>query len=87
MKFKKGDIITPLGDGKEIVFQLYSDPKLDYYYGPWGTPSDDLRWLVSGIHIGNRYTGTLINQFHIYDCVLYSDFGFYKDIKKFSMKD
>ena len=87
MKFKKGDIITPIGDGKEVVFKLFSDPKLNYYYGPWGTPSDDLRLLVSGIHIGNQYKGTLVNQFHVEDCVLYNEFGFYKYIKKFSMED
>lgn len=86
MKFKKGDIITPIGDGKEIIFQLTSDAKLDFYYGPWGSPSSDLRWLANGRHIGTRYTGIFINQFHLQECVLYHEFGLYKNIKKFSME-
>jgi hypothetical protein len=81
MNFKKGDIVT-LWYESDIIFKLYSDPKFEHYINEFGAKSNDLRWLASGKHIGKRYNGKYITQFHLEECVLYSDFNLFKKIKK-----
>jgi hypothetical protein len=90
MDFKKGDIVVCLVDGGfnrygEIVFKLTSNPKLEYYIDNFGIKSTDLRWLASGKHIGTKYKGQYVNQFHLNNCVKYNEFKLYRKIKKIKL--
>ena len=84
--FKAGDIVTPEGDHKDVIFKIHRS-RLDYYWSMGGNRSDNKLWLASGEHIGLKYRGTWVHQFHLEDCVLYSPICKFKKVKKFSMTE
>lgn len=87
MNFKAGDLVTPEGDHKDVIFKIHYPPKFRHYYGLWGNKSEEKRWLASGQHIGPKYYGTWVNEFHLELCVLYNPICKFKKIKKFSMTE
>ena len=86
MAFKAGDIVTPEGDHKDVIFRIYS-VRWEYYWSLGGIRSDEKRWLATGTHIGKKYHGTWVNQFHLDQCVLYNPICKFKKIKQFSMTE
>ena len=83
MRFKKGDIVEAWWDGKrQIVFQLYSDARFDYYRHASGLLSEEKSWWASGLHLDGKYRGTYCHTFHLNDCKIHNSFGLTKEIKE-----
>lgn len=86
MMFKVKDIVTPEGDHKDVIFRIHS-VRWDYYWSLAGIRSNEKRWLATGTHIGKRYCGTWVDQFHLEECVPYNPMCKFKKIKSFSMTE
>lgn len=84
MNFKKGDIVTAKGDHEDIIFKI-SSVRFDNHYGVWGFRSADKSWLACGQHIGKKYHGTYVSEFHLGFCELYDPFKKKMTLKPFKL--
>jgi len=83
MNFKIGDTVTPNGDHEEVIFKIIGKPRIGHYFNG----GQDKKWLANGVHIGRRYRGTLTNNFHLENCVMYNPICKFKKLKRFSMTE